>query len=70
MRKRFWQTNFPIFVSNREKRLGIFYEHKAPGFSVLAREFYANMVGMKDDSVYVRGVWVPFGDRRKMKCLN
>ena len=22
------------------------------------------MVGMKDDSVYVRGVWVPFGDRR------
>ena len=22
------------------------------------------MVGMKDDLVYVRGVWVPFGDRR------
>ena len=41
-----------------------FCEHKAPGFAALAREFYANMVGMKDDSVYVRGVWVPFGDRR------
>ena len=22
------------------------------------------MVGMKEDSVYLRGVWVPFGDRR------
>ena len=41
-----------------------FCEHKAPGFAALTREFYANMVGMKDDSVYVRGVWVPFGDRR------
>ena len=41
-----------------------FYEHKAPGFSDLARELYANMVGMKDDSAYVRGVWVPFDDRR------
>ena len=48
-----------------EKRgWGFFCEHKAPGFSALAREFYANMVGMKEDSVYVRGVWVPFGDRR------
>ena len=43
---------------------GFFCEHKASGFSALAREFYANMVGMKEDSVYVRGVWVPFGDRR------
>ena len=40
-----------------------FCEHKAPGFSALPREFYANMVGMKDDSVFVRGVWVPFDDR-------
>ena len=41
-----------------------FCEHKAPVFAALAREFYANMVGMKDDSMYVRGVWVPFDDRR------
>ena len=47
-----------------EKRgWGFFCEHKSPVFSALAREFYANMVGMKEDSVYVRGVWVPFGDR-------
>ena len=48
-----------------EKRgWGFFYKHKAPGFSALAREFYANMVGMKEESVYVRGVWVPFGHRQ------
>ena len=40
-----------------------FCEHKAPGFSALPREFYANMVGMKDDSVFLRDVWVPFDDR-------
>ena len=48
-----------------EKRgWGFFCEHKAPGFSALAREFYANMVGMKEDSVYVRGVLAPFGHRQ------
>ena len=47
-----------------EKRGWAFFcEHKAPGFSALPREFYANMVGMKEDFVFVRGVWVPFDDR-------
>ena len=41
-----------------------FCEHKAPDFSALPREFYANMVGMREDSIYVRGVWVPFGHKR------
>ena len=33
-----------------------FFAHTAPGFFALAREFYANMVGIREDSVYVRGV--------------
>ena len=41
-----------------------FCAHTAPRFSTLAREFYANMVGMREDTVYVRGVWVPFGHKR------
>ena len=41
-----------------------FCKHKAPGFTALAREFYLNMVEMKDNFVYVRGVWVPFGHKR------
>ena len=41
-----------------------FCEHKVASFSALAREFYANMVGMREDSVYVRGVWVNFEHKR------
>ena len=33
-----------------------FCAHTAPGFSALAREFYTNMVGMREDTIYVRGV--------------
>ena len=47
--KRFWES---------------FYAHTAPRFSALAREFYVNMAGMKEDTVYVQGVWVPFGHKR------
>ena len=54
----------PFSEVTEKKGWGFFCEHKAPGFSALSREFYANMVGMKEDSVYVRGVWVPFGDRK------
>ena len=41
-----------------------FCPHTMPEFSDLAREFYANMVGMREDTVFMRGVWVPFGDKR------
>ena len=41
-----------------------FCVHAAPGFSTLAKEFYANMVEMREDTVYVQGVWVPFGHKR------
>ena len=35
---------------------GFFCEHKAPGFSALAREFYANMEGMKEEFVTPRNI--------------
>ena len=47
-----------------KKGRSFFCEHQTPGFATLAREFYSNLVGMKDDSVYVRGVWVPFGHQK------
>ena len=53
----------PFFEVITKRDWEFFYEHKAPGFAALPREFYANMVGMKDDFVFVRGVWVPFDDR-------
>ena len=65
----------PFLKVIKKRGWGFFCEHKAPGFLALSREFYANMVGMKEDSVYVRGVSVPFGDRRinemfKLRDLN
>ena len=47
-----------------------FSAHTTPGFYALAREFYANMVGMREDSVYVRGIWVPFGHKRINEMIN
>ena len=31
-----------------------FCKHKVPGFAAMVREFYSNMVEMKEDSLYVR----------------
>ena len=39
----------------------MFCKHKPPGYVVVVREFYYNMIDMKENAVYVRGVWVPMG---------
>ena len=38
----------------------LFCEHKPAGFVVLVREFYANLVGKKEKTCYVRGKWISF----------
>ena len=48
----------------------MFCTHKPPGFTAVVREFYANMAEMKEDSVYVRGVWVPMGHERINEVLQ
>ena len=35
--------------------------HRRAGYAAIVREFYSNLVGRKDNTVYVRGVWVPYG---------
>ena len=35
--------------------------HRRSGYAAVVREFYSNLVGMKDNTVSVRGVWVPYG---------
>ena len=40
---------------------GNFCKHQRSGYAAVVREFYSNLVGRKDNSVYVRGVWVPYG---------
>ena len=42
----------------------LFYKHKPSDFATVIREFYANMIDMKEDSGYIRGIWVPMGHER------
>ena len=37
-----------------------FCEHRKTGYATVVREFYSNLVGRKENSVFVRGVWVPY----------
>ena len=54
-----------------EKRgWNLFCKHKPPSFATVIREFYANMIDMKEDSVYVRGIWVPVGHERINEVLQ
>ena len=48
----------------------LFYEHKAPGFVDVVKEFYSNMVGMKDKTVYVRGKWISFNKQQIEQTYN
>ena len=40
---------------------GNFCKHQRSGYAAVVREFYSNLVGRKENSVFVRGVWVPYG---------
>ena len=40
---------------------GKFCKHQKSGYAAVVREFYSNLVRRKDNSVFVRGVWVPNG---------
>ena len=59
------------FAEIIEKRgYNLFYKHKPLNFATIVREFYANMIDMKEDSVYVRGIWVPMGHERINEVLQ
>ena len=35
--------------------------HQKSGYAAVVKEFYSILVGRKDNTVFVRGVWVPYG---------
>ena len=44
--------------------------HKALGFVDVVKELYANMVGMKEKTVYVRGKWISFRSEKIDQTFN
>ena len=53
-----------------KRRWRLLCKHKPHGFAAVVREFYANMIDMKEDSVFVRGIWVPMGHERINEVLQ
>ena len=35
--------------------------HQKSGYTAVVKDFYSNLVGRKDNTVFIRGVWVPYG---------
>ena len=60
----------PFAKTIKKRGWSLFYMHKRPGFAAVVREFYANMEKIKEDSVYVRGVWVLMGHKRINEVLQ
>ena len=54
------------FREEIEKRgWNLICEHKLAGFTVVVREFFANLVEKKERSFYIRGKWISF-DREEI----
>ena len=53
-----------------KKGWSFFCEHKAPGFSILAREFYSNMVEMRMTLYMCEEYGFLLGIRRSTRCLS
>ena len=52
----FNQLIFPFKELIEQRGWGKFCKHQKSGYAVVVREFYSNLVGRKENSVYVRGV--------------
>ena len=60
--ERRFKTPITPFKELIEKRgWGTLCAHRRAGYAAVVREFYSNLVGRKDNTVYVRGMWVPYG---------
>ena len=63
-----WVSPFQELIESKGWHLP--YEHKAPGFVDVVKEFYSNMAGMKDKTVYVRGKWISFSREKIDSTYN
>ena len=57
----FSQLISPFKELIEQRGWGKICKHKKSGYAAVVREFYSNLVGRKENSVFVRGVWVPYG---------
>ena len=57
--ERRFRNPIPLFKEMIEQRgWEALCAHQKSGYAAVVREFYSNLVGRKDNTVFVRGVWV------------
>ena len=57
----FSQLISPFKELIEQRGWGKFCKHQKFGYAAVVREFYSNLVGRKENFVFVKGVWVPYG---------
>ena len=63
-----WISPFQELIESKGWHL--LCEHKAPEYVDMVKEFYANMIGTKDKTIYVRGIWVSFSKEQINQTFN
>ena len=59
------------FVERIEKKgWHLFCEHKALGFVDVVREFYSNMVGLREKTCFIKGQWISFNREKIDETFN
>ena len=57
----FSQLISPFKELIEQRGWGKFCKHYKTRYTAIVREFYSNLVGRKENSIFVRGVWVSYG---------
>ena len=60
----------PFLEIIEKKGWHLFCEHKALGFVDVVKEFYSNMVGLKEKIMYARGQWISFSREKIDQTFN
>ena len=58
------------FLETIEKRGWHFCEHKGPGFVDVVKQFYLNILGLREKTCYVRGKWISFHKEKIDETFN
>ena len=60
----------PFLETIKKRGWHLFYEHKAPGFMDVIKEFYSNMLGLREKTCYIRGKWISFSREKIDETFN
>ena len=60
----------PFLETIKKRGWHLFCEHKALGFVDVVKEFYSNMLGVRDKTCFVRGKWISFSREKIDETFN